>query len=403
MTLVKENKLSPSLRYDEFKENWSLSKIKEISLINPTHNNLPNSFIYIDLESVKKGVLKKKNLISKKSAPSRAQRLLKSGDILYQSVRPYQKNNYFFDLDGDYVASTGYLQIKTTINNKYLYQYFHNNTFVNKVLKLCTGANYPTINSKDFGNIEIAIPSNSEQNKIAEFLSSVDKKIQLLEKKKEKLGLYKKGVMQKIFSQKIRFKENNGNEFPDWEEKKLGEFSKLLRGHSYNSTNVKDSGLLVLRSSNIKNGRLVLDKDLQFVNKKCKEEILLMNKDIVICMANGSKNLVGKSAVYFGDYQEKITIGAFCSIMRSELELSRYILQSVQFKRYLHTLLAGTNINNLKNSELSELKFWIPCSKDEQKKITNFLATIDKKIESVNIQIKKTKEFKKGLLQQMFV
>ena len=89
--------------------------------------------------------------------------------------------------------------------------------------------------------------------------------------------------------------------------------------------------------------------------------------------------------------------------MRSELELSRYILQSVQFKRYLHTLLAGTNINNLKNSELSELKFWIPCSKDEQKKITNFLATIDKKIESVNIQIKKTKEFKKGLLQQMFV
>ena len=84
--------------------------------------------------------------------------------------------------------------------------------------------------SKDFGNIEIAIPSNSEQNKIAEFLSSVDKKIQLLENKKEQLELYKKGIIQKIFSQEIRFKDDNGNSYPDWEEKKLEDIFYSKKG-----------------------------------------------------------------------------------------------------------------------------------------------------------------------------
>jgi len=274
MDTMTENKVVPKLRFREFEENYNSTKVDEIAEINPKNNNLPVNFVYIDLESVKKGVLLKENIISRNSAPSRAQRVLKKGDILYQSVRPYQKNNYLFKSKGDYVASTGYFQIKAKINNNYLYQYFHNNNFVNKVLKLCTGSNYPTIGFVDFGKISIKVPSLNEQKKIASFLSAVDEKIQQLTKKKELLEDYKKGIMQKIFSQEIRFKDDNGNEFPDWEEKKLGEFSKFLRGHSYNSTNVKDSGLLVLRSSNIKNGRLVLDKDLQFVNKKIRFQFL---------------------------------------------------------------------------------------------------------------------------------
>jgi type I restriction enzyme, S subunit len=389
MEVITENKFIPKLRFKEFDDDWILKKIDKIAPLQRGFD-LPLRKIQKGNYPVvySNGILRTHNEYKVKGEGVVTGRSGTIGKVTFVKENHWPHNTTLW--------VTNYFN-----NNKKFIYYFYLQL---KLQRFNAGSTVPTLNRNDVHFLNKRIPNQiKEQQKIASFLTVVDEKLQQLTKKKELIEDFKKGVMQKIFSQEIRFKDDNGNEFPDWEEKKLGEFSKFLRGHSYNSTNVKDSGLLVLRSSNIKNGRLVLDKDLQFVNKKCKEEILLVNKDIVICMANGSKNLVGKSAVYFGDFQGKITIGAFCSIMRSELELSRYILQSVQFKKYLHTLLAGTNINNLKNSELSELKFWIPCSKDEQKNITNFLATIDKKIESVNHQLEKTKEFKKGLLQQMFV
>src|SRR5690606_1903724 len=97
--------------------------------------------------------------------------------------------------------------------------------FVNKVLLNCTGTSYPSINSSDLGNIEIRVPSYPEQQKIASFLSSVDKKIAQLQQKKSLLEQYKKGVMQQLFSQKLRFKKEDGSGYPEWEEKRLGEVS----------------------------------------------------------------------------------------------------------------------------------------------------------------------------------
>ena len=92
----KENKLVPELRFPEFKDeqSWGIKKLKQISQINPTSNKLPESFVYIDLESVHSGILLQKKFISLVDAPSRAQRLLNDGDIIFQMVRPYQKNNY---------------------------------------------------------------------------------------------------------------------------------------------------------------------------------------------------------------------------------------------------------------------------------------------------------------------
>lgn len=396
------------MRYDEFKENWSLSKIKEISLINPTHNNLPNSFIYIDLESVKKGVLRKKNLISKKSAPSRAQRFLKRGDILYQSVRPYQKNNYFFDLDGDYVASTGYLQIKTTINNKYLYQYFHNNTFVNKVLKLCTGANYPTINSKDFGNIEIAIPSNSEQNKIAEFLSSVDKKIQLLENKKEQLELYKKGVMQKIFSQEIRFKDDNGNSYPDWEDKKLGEIGETFNGLTGKTKEDFGRGKPFIQYMQIFNSAKIDTSKFGYVDiKEGEKQKTAQYGDVFFTTSSEAPLEIGYASVLTEDIEE-LYLNSFCfgyrpnSLTELYPDFSSYLFRSKSLRKQIVKLAQGSTRYNMSKVQLMRVLIQLP-SLEEQKKIASFLSSIDKKIDCVSVQIEKTKEFKKGLLQQMFV
>jgi type I restriction enzyme S subunit len=146
----------PPLRFPEFKGDWEIKKFGEIGEINPPNKNLPNKFIYIDLESVESGQLLKENEVLKNEAPSRAQRLLVKNDILFQMVRPYQMNNLFFDKEGVFVASTGYAQIRTESNPRFLYQYLHIQKFVDKVIERCTGTSYPSINSTDLSKISIS-------------------------------------------------------------------------------------------------------------------------------------------------------------------------------------------------------------------------------------------------------
>lgn len=179
---------------------WENKKLKQVAVINPSSEQLPNSFIYIDLESVVQGRLIKEDRVFLENAPSRAQRFLKKGDILFQMVRPYQKNNYFFDFDAnDYVASTGYAQIRTKNNKQYLYQFLHSDLFVNRVIERCTGTSYPAINSSDLGNISTNLPCVNEQIKIANFLSAIDKKINNCQEQIEQTKEYKKGLIQKMF------------------------------------------------------------------------------------------------------------------------------------------------------------------------------------------------------------
>ncbi len=187
----------------------------------------------------------------------------------------------------------------------------------------------------------------------------------------------------------------------DWEVKNLWEMWKFYRWHSYNSTNVVEDWLLVLRSSNIKNGKLILDKDLQFVNNECNTNIKLKNQDLVICMANGSKNLVGKTAQYKWNYNKPITVWAFCSIFRMTNTYSKNLFNSPKYKEYLYVLLAWTNINNLKTTNLEKLKFAIPKSFQEQQKIWKILNTCDSQIETTKQIIQKIELRNKGLQQQL--
>jgi type I restriction enzyme S subunit len=230
-------KLQPKLRFPNFTDIWQMTSIKDICKLNPPSTILPDSFIYIDLESVNNGVLEKENQVKLTDAPSRARRLLKVGDVLFQMVRPYQKNNYHFNLSGDYVASTGYAQMRPEGNSEFLFQYLHTQKFVDKVIEKSTGSNYPAINSSDLSEIFVSFPTLPEQTKIASFLSTVDEKITGLKKQLSLLESYKKGVMQKIFSQELRFKDENGNEFPDWEEKKIKEIMDERNSQAPKSVN----------------------------------------------------------------------------------------------------------------------------------------------------------------------
>lgn len=178
---------------------WEPKQLSDIAMINPKNKELPSEFIYIDLESVEKGQLLKEQLILKKDAPSRAQRLLLPGDVLFQLVRPYQNNNYIFFLRGNYVASTGYAQLRANYNPQFLYQLLHLESFTSEVMNRCTGTSYPAINSSDLASIEIEIPSEKEQIKIASFLSTIDDKIAVKKAELDKLKTWKQGLLQQMF------------------------------------------------------------------------------------------------------------------------------------------------------------------------------------------------------------
>ncbi|WP_419648243.1 restriction endonuclease subunit S, partial [Thiolapillus sp.] len=246
----KKKPLVPHLRFPEFREAgaWEVKRLGEVCEINPSTGDLPDNFIYIDLESVVAGQLVKKQKISKEGAPSRAQRVLESGDVIYQTVRPYQKNNYLFDLsDGNrYVASTGYAQFRAHDSENFLFQLIHTDSLINKVLSRCTGSNYPAINSSDLSKIQVVVPRTDEQQKIAHCLSSLDEVIGLQAKKVQALKQHKKGLMQQLFpaegetTPRLRFPEFR--EAGAWEVKRLGDVAALKNGYAFKSSKYSDNG-----------------------------------------------------------------------------------------------------------------------------------------------------------------
>ena len=194
---------SQEIRFKEEQGNeypdWEENCIHDICEINPTSGSLPNTFYYIDLESVNMGILVKQTKVKKINAPSRAQRLLRKQDVLFQTVRPYQKNNYYFELNGDYVASTGYAQLRAKASSRFLFYLLHVQSVVNTIIVRCTGTSYPAINSNHLGTIKVLVPTGNEQQKIADFLSAIDKKIELVAEQLEQARTFKKGLLQQMF------------------------------------------------------------------------------------------------------------------------------------------------------------------------------------------------------------
>ena len=192
----------PEIRLDGFEDEWEKLKLRDIVHTNPK-SELPENFKYIDLESVVGTRINKVREERKGSAPSRAQRLAKKGDVFYQTVRPYQKNNYLFKLDEiDYVFSTGYAQLRPIFkrcDSDFLLILLQNNRFLSKVLDRCTGTSYPAINVNDLIEILIAIPSYDEQRAIGSYFSNLDNLIATHQEKISQLETLKKKLLQDMF------------------------------------------------------------------------------------------------------------------------------------------------------------------------------------------------------------
>ena len=175
-----ENSRRPKRRFKGFTDDWEQRKLGEIANINP-RTELPNSFKYVDLESVIGTNLIGCKKIEKENAPSRAQRLASFGDIFYQTVRPYQRNNYLFEKeDDDVVFSTGYAQLRSELDSYFLFTLVQTDSFVSKVLDHCTGTSYPAINSSELGKILISVPQNKlESHQIGTIFRVLDNLITL--------------------------------------------------------------------------------------------------------------------------------------------------------------------------------------------------------------------------------
>jgi type I restriction enzyme, S subunit len=260
-------------------------------------------------------------------------------------------------------------------------------------------ANQANITVLDLFKFKIATPSLPEQQKIAAVLSAADKKIQQLQRKKELLEQYKKGVMQKIFSQEIRFKDENGNDYPDWEECKIGDIGDVITG-STPPTSIRqyyNGDRLFVSPADIQANRYVTNTKTT-VSELGFNKGRFVKKHSVLFVCIGST--IGKIAQAGVDC---ITNQQINSVIPHDKFDASFVYSVLQFNSKRIKRLAGEQAVPLLNkSDFAKLPVLIPTL-HEQQYIGEFLDHFDSKIEYIISQIFELRVYKKGLLQQMFV
>ena len=303
--------------------------------------------------------------------------------------------------DGDVLLNQRIIKIfpKSNISSEYLLNFFLTESYHKKIVRTATGTTVRHSSNKIIRGIEINLPAKPEQQKIAVFLSAVDNKIEQLSKKQELLGEYKKGLMQKIFSQAIRFKADDGSEFPDWEEKKLGDLiAEISDGGTPPTSNKGNFGGGI--------NWVVIDdiRDEIRITKETLTETGLSNSssklwkpETIILSTGATIGRVGIAKIYTTTKQG--VCGIVVNQFTSNLFLKYWFIFNINLlKRFSQ----GSSIKEVRPPTLIKFDISTP-SLPEQTKIANFLSSIDSKIEQVGKQLDESKQFKKALLQQMFV
>lgn len=410
-------KLVPKLRFPEFKGNWEKKKINEIAeKINSGKTPLGGETVYtengvtfIRSQNINDDKLLLDNVVYIPEEINKGMKnsVVKPNDILLNITGASLGRSCVVPQNfttGNVNQHVCIVRLNEKNNPNFIQSFF--SSFKGQIIfqSLQTGSGREGLNFESIKGIKINLPFLPEQQKIASFLTSVDERLTLLAQQKEKLELYKKGVMQQIFSQKLRFKDENGEDYPDWEEKKLGEICKLQGGFAFKSNEFKETGIPVIRISNISNHTNHIDlNSIVFYNKIEKDENFTIKKgDLIIAMSGAT---TGKSSIYNLEYYAYLNqrVGLFKSLT-NKLEYN-FLIQFVFsdfFKKQLDSLLVAGAQPNISSKDIESLSLPFPAT-EEQQKIASFLSAIDVQIEGVSKKIEQTKVFKKGLLQQMFV
>jgi len=411
---MKNEKLRvPKLRFKEFSGEWNILSIQEliernfiISHLDGNHGELyPKSSEFSDKGipyiSANDLVNNRVDLNNCKYLPFEIAKrykkgIAKDGDVIFAhnaTVGPTAllKTNLDF-----VILSTTTTYFRCNINklsNIYFLIYLTSINFIkqySRVMSQSTRNQVPITMQRKFF---VSLPTKKEQEKIASFLSSIDKKINQLSKKDELLQNYKKAMMQKIFSQKLRFKKEDGSEYPKWEEKKLGDISNIIMGQSPDSKSYNNDGdgiYLIQGNADIEDRKSNPRSWTNEPTKECKVgDLILTVRAPVGAIAKSLHNAcIGRGV---------------CVIRNKETSSLEYLYQYLLwFEPRWIALEQGSTFTAVSSSDIKSLKIPFPYLK-EQIKIANFLSSLDTKISQNKKALEETQKFKKALLQKMFV
>lgn len=379
----------PKLRFPEFSGEWEKKKLNTVSIIGrgkSKHRPRNASFLYggkypfLQTGDIREAGLFLTNYTQTYSEAGLKQSKLWDEDTLCITIAANIAETSILKIKACFPDSIIGLIPKndktTVLFVKYLFD-----KFKIEIQKLSQGAAQDNLNQERLSKIEFVFPSVPEQTKIATFLTAVDEKLTALKQKKTLLEQYKKGVMQKIFSQELRFAADNGNDYPDWEEKKLGEVANK-KSSNISANKIEDNfgNYIIYGASGIL-------KKVDFF----KEE-----DDYISIVKDGA----GVGRLFYCKGQSSV-LGTM-EIIRPNEGIKTYylycLLSNIDFVKYV----TGSTIPHIYFKDYSSEICGIPCL-EEQTKIANFLSAIDEKITHCQSQIASTEIWKKGLLQQMFV
>jgi type I restriction enzyme, S subunit len=382
-------------------EDWESRQLSSISPIltgstPPTRNpdNYGTEFLFVspvDLGYVK-NIVRTERMLSKKG---------------YAISRHFPKGSILFVCIGSTIGKCGIASTELTSNqqiNAILpspdisndYVYYAVLTVARKVKSLAGEQAVPLVNKRQFSSTEIPLPSTrDEQQAIADVLSDVDGLIESLDQTLAKKRQIKQGAMQELLTGRRHMPGFSGQ----WKTTRLGEIGESLIGLTYKPSEVRSHGTLVLRSSNVQNGTLRFDDNV-FVEAEIPDRIMVREGDILICVRNGSRDLIGK-CVKIGSEAEGMTFGAFMAVFRSAFHNFVYHqFQSDMMKRQIHEHL-GATINQITNKSLNSFEIPMPPTEAEQQAVANVLTDMDREINALETRIAKARQIKQGMMQEL--
>lgn len=407
--LVGINK-EPQLRFPEFGQSWfrlEFGKMAVLSKVKYDPQKDNKDYPCLELESISKDsslILKIFSSQEQKSIKNK----FKKGEILFGKLRPNLRKYVIAPFNG-VCSSEIWVLAGREVSNEFLFQMIQTNKFY-KVSTVTSGSKMPRSDWNFISSFPFFTPSLHEQQKIASFLSAVDKKIQQLARKKELLEQYKKGVMQKIFSQEIRFKpapsesegDENGEDYPEWEEKELGKIADRIT--TKNITNSVNHVLTNSATQGVVSQNDYFDKGIANQNKL--EGYYIVSKDDFVYNPRISVHApvgpIKRNKLKEGVMSPLYSVFRFTE---ENLEYFEFYFETIGWHRYLNSVAnfgARHDRMNITNSDFLSMPIPYPCIQ-ERGKISIFLLNISNKIESTTKKLDQTQQFKKGLLQQMFV
>lgn len=382
---------------------WEEVTLGDILEINPkTEEKIADEFYYADLASINNGVFTHGAAINHNEAPGRAQRVVHIDDVLFQSVNAENLGHYHYtkdkELDKQFVASTGFFLLRMKNGcNAFLYQLLFTKAFNQEVHKYSAGSIYPAINITEFKKIKVRIPKSiEEQRKIAAALAAYDEMIAVKTAKLETWQECKKRMVKEIFDRTKRFKDDNGREFPEWEEKTLREVAEINPASAeslpetfyYMDLGSIDSGiwtekrLIDKKSAPSRAQRIAQQDDVFF------QSVRPLNKDHYHYTKKADKSVVAST----GFIQLRIKNGSNAFLYQ--------LLYEDNFNKEVRKYMTGSNYPAINTTSLSKIKIMVPCM-EEQQKIGSFLSEIDKEIQIEKEFVKTYAEGKKRMMREL--